>query len=271
MNRRALGRSGITVAPIGIGTNRWGAADVPSLGSAGAYAAARSAGADFIDTAELYNHGHSEEVVGRCVDVDATQPIIASKFAPLPTRVTNAQFTRALDETLSRLGRPVVDLYYLHFPFSVVSIRTWMDRMAEAVQMGKVRAVGISNCGVRCMHAAADALSRHGIPLAANQVHYSVFHRNPESNGVMQACRDLDVALVAYRPLAGGSLEHSEALGKVARSRNVSVAQVALNWLLQRDPRVIVIPGASSSSHAKGNTSAMTWTLTEAEHALIAC
>ena len=116
--------------------------------------------------------------------------MVASKFAPYPTRLVGAQLGRALDATLRRMGRESIDLYYLHFPYSLVRIESWMDRMAEAVCAGKVRAVGVSNCNVSQMRRARDELGRHGIALAANQVHYSVWHRKPERDGVLAACRD---------------------------------------------------------------------------------
>ena len=100
-----------------------------------------------------------------------------------------------------------------------------MKATAKAVESGKIRAAGISNCNVSQMRKAADVLARYGIPLAANQVHYSLLHRAPETNGVLDACRQMDVALVAYRPLDAPTL------------------QAALAWLLKRDDHVIAIPG----------------------------
>jgi len=215
----------------------------------------------------VYNRGHSEQVVGRALREDARGVIVASKFLPLPHRVTTAQFMKALDGTLRRLGRDSIDLYYLHFPYSLVGVRTWMERMALAVRAGKIRAVGISNCNVTRMRAAADTLERHGIPLAANQVHYSLTHRDPETNGVLDACRSMNVALVAYRPLAGGKLtgETAGLIGEIARKHGKTPSQVALRWLLQRDERVIVIPGATKARHALDNAEASTWELQQDE------
>ena len=100
----------------------------------------------------------------------------------------------------------MIDLYYLHFPYSPCGVGTWMKAMARAVEAGKIRAVGISNCNVAQMRKAADVLARYGIPLAANQVQYSLLHRVPETNGVLEACRQMDVALVAHQPLAAGAV-----------------------------------------------------------------
>jgi hypothetical protein len=160
--------------------------------------------------------------------------------------VSTAQFASALDKTLARLGRDSLDLYYLHFPYSPRGVGTWMRAMARAVKAGKIRAVGISNCNVAQMRKAAGVLARYGIPLAANQVHYSLMHRKPETDGVLDACRRMDVALVAYRPLGGGAITAGSpggpgqsalagTLREVAATRNATPAQVSLAWLLKQD------------------------------------
>ena len=232
LERRRLGRSGLVVSCVGAGTNRWGAHDVQRDDVVETYRAFRTAGVDFFDTAELYNKGESEKLVGELTKNDDV--IVASKFAPLPHRITESQFERALDASLARLGRPI-DLYYLHFPYSFVSVRTWMDRLARAHREKKIGAIGVSNCSARQMRVAASVLEKHGIALAANQVHYSVLHTAPETNGVLDACRELDVALVAYRPLAGGKIGDPKS---------------ALHALLDKDEHVIVIPGTTNAGHA---------------------
>ena len=92
------------------------------------------------------------------------------------------------------------------FRDDLLSVERLMDWMAEAVHTGKILAVGVSNFSAQQMRRAAARLARYEIPLAANEVHYSLLHRQPEANGVLDACRELDVALVAYRPLEGGRL-----------------------------------------------------------------
>ena len=137
---------------------------------------------------------------------DGRPVVLATKFAPFPYRLTGGQFSRALDRSLERLGVERVDLYYIHFPYSPVGPAPWIRELARAVNAGKVRAAGVSNFSAAQMRRAVQILGRHGIPLAANQVQYSLTHRKPEHDGVLQACRELDVALVAYRPIAGGGL-----------------------------------------------------------------
>jgi len=232
LEKRRLGRSGLVVSCIGAGTNRWGAHDVERDDVVETYRAFRTAGVDFFDTAELYNKGESERLVGELAKNEKV--IVATKFAPLPHRITESQFDRALDASLARLGRPI-DLYYLHFPYSFVSVRTWMERLARAHQEKKIGAIGVSNCSARQMRVAASVLDKLGIALAANQVRYSVLHTAPETNGLLEACRELDVALVAYRPLAGGKIGDPSS---------------ALQTLLAKDEHVIVIPGTTNAGHA---------------------
>jgi aryl-alcohol dehydrogenase-like predicted oxidoreductase len=121
--------------------------------------------------------------------------------------------------------------------------------------------VGISNCNVARMRKAGDVLARYGIPLAANQVQYSLLHRKPETDGVLDACRRMDIALVAYRPLGGGAISAGSPTGPgrpalagtlrdVATARGATAAQVALAWLLKRGDHVVAIqvrPGLSMS------------------------
>jgi aryl-alcohol dehydrogenase-like predicted oxidoreductase len=278
---RRLGGSGLEVSALGVGTNRWRSRAAANPGPLAVLSSSLDTGVSFFDTAELYTAGRSERVLGQCCRDDGRPVVLASKFAPYPSRLASAQLHRALDGTLRRMGRESVDLYYLHFPYSLVRIESWMDQMAEAVGAGKIRAVGVSNCNVPQMRRARDALGRHGIALAANQVQYSLWHRKPEHNGVLTACRELDVALVAYRPLRGGHIRGSsgpdghgksglEALGRIARDRGVTASQVALNWLLCQDECVIPIPGTTKAPHATENAGALDWRLSDSELAILA-
>jgi len=277
---RRLGEAGLEVSALGVGTNRWGAPGVPEPELAETMGASLDARVSFFDTAEVYTAGRSEQLLGRCSREDGRPMVLASKFAPYPTRLVGAQLDRALKATLKRMGRDFIDLYYLHFPYSLVRIESWMNRMAEAVAASEVRAVGVSNCNVSQMRRAHDALRRHGIALAANQVHYSLLHRKPEQNGVLAACRELHVALVAYRPLQSGQLLTGSGrndketvtfalLARIAEERGASASQVALNWLLCRDELVIPIPGATKASHATENAGALNWRLDEEEFAML--
>jgi aryl-alcohol dehydrogenase-like predicted oxidoreductase len=283
---RPLGASGIKVSSLGTGTNRW-AQGKNDEAVFKVYQSLLNVGVNFFDTAEVYNRGKSERLLGACLRRDNRPVVIASKFAPLPTRLTRRQFMNALDASLSRLDVQTIDLYYIHFPFSLLSIETLMDMMAHAVEAGKIRAVGVSNFNAAQMRRAASRLARYNIPLAANQVRYNLLNRQPEENGVLDACRELNVALVAYRPLEGGRLKSNsvreplpssspsstdekekvlhETLQRIALQRGKSVSQVALNWLLRRDENVIPIPGATSDRHALENADTLTFELSDDE------
>jgi len=243
-------------------------------------AAALDVGMGFFDTAEGYSAGRSETALGEAARQDARPLLLASKFAPLRSRVTAAQFASALEATLERLGRDSLDLYYLHFPHPFLGVGAWMRPMARAVKAGKIRAVGISNCNVAQMRKAAAVLARYDVPLAANQVRYSLLHRKPETDGVLDACRRMEVALVAAEPLGGGAISAAslggsgrsalaDTLRDVAAARNATTAQVALAWLLKRDDHVIPIPGATRPEHVRENSGALLLELGEEESAAI--
>jgi aryl-alcohol dehydrogenase-like predicted oxidoreductase len=273
---RFLGGSGLTVSPLGAGTNKWSYGENDRQAHQ-VFQASLDAGIRFFDTAEMYGMGKSERVLGECLRQTEQRPVIATKFVPLPTR----RLDKALDASLSRLGLQALDLYFIHFPIG--NIESLMDQMADAVQCGKIRAVGVSNFSASQMRQAADRLARYNIPLAANEVRYNLFHRQAEINGVLAACRELNIALVAYRPLAGGRSTAGrsqrsfpfasadkrerirETLHRVGTSRGRSISQVVLNWLLRRDEHIIPIPGTTSHAHALINAEALTWELSDEE------
>ena len=267
---RPLGRTGIHVLPLGIGTNKWRRADPGAVSET--YRAVHDAGLCMIDTAEIY---FSERVVGDCLRAGPTSAVIASKFLPFPGRTSPRRLMSALDGSLARLGLKTIDLYYVHYPLPLIDVGVFAEGLIEAVRSGKARAVGVANFNADQMRRIADHLARAGVPLAANQVNYSLLQRAAETNGVLEACRELDVALVAYFPLASGRLTQSSdgistkalltCLDDIARMHNANISQVALNWLLTRDSHVIPIPGATKPDHARANLDALGWRLSEAE------
>ena len=298
----ALGASPLRVSPLGVGTWQWGDRSIWRFGTdytrtdcEAAYASSRAAGITFFDTAEVYGRGTSETILGALVRKDPAPVVVATKFAPLPGRLTPASVGRALEASLRRLGLPAVDLYQVHWPFTLLSLDALMLALADQVEAGRVRAVGVSNFSARQMERARTVLARRGIPLASNQVSYSLLHRDPERNGVLEACRQLDVRLIAYSPLSQGALSgkyhegtpvrgprrvmapfRSAALHASApliqRMREIGAAhggktpaQVALNWLMCRG--ALPIPGAKSAAQAAANAGALGWELTDDEYA----
>jgi len=276
---RALGKSGFEVSAVGVGTNAWR----HGTSRIGAYKALLDGGVDFFDTAEVYFWGESERALAACREADGRPVKVASKFMPFVGRTPPKALLTALDATLERLGLKTIDLYYAHFPFPFVSPESFADGLAEAVKSGRARAVGVSNFGATAMRRVADRLAKSNIALAANEVNYSLLHRQPERDGVLKACQELDVALVAYFPLARARLARApadgakdvkaaavrELLSEIGQAHQASAAQAALAWMLRRDPHIIPIPGTSKAEHAKEIVAATTWSLTDDEFAAI--
>jgi len=306
LDTRQLGATGITVPSLGVGVWSWGDTSFWGYGSTytrqdivQAYRACVDVGLNFFDTAEVYGGGESERILGECRREDGRPILIASKFAPLPNRLSARTLMAALDASLERLGVAAIDLYQIHFPFTLIQTDALMDALALAVRAGKVRAVGVSNYSAGHMHRAHARLARHDIPLASNQVHYNLLHRKPEKNGVLAACRKLQVALIAYSPLEQGLLTGKYRAGDktyvpsgprrfmpaystrrlrkiepilqemehIAKAHDKTLAQVALNWLLCKDNCIIPIPGAKNLQQAQDNAGAIGWRMTEAEMA----
>ncbi|MEE9285392.1 MAG: aldo/keto reductase, partial [Dehalococcoidia bacterium] len=224
MEMRALGGTSIRVSVLGVGVWSWGARTYWGYGRdfglsdvEEAFQASIDAGLNFFDTAEIYAGGVSERILGDLVRKSGRELVVASKFAPLPWRVTARSLHKALDATLSRLGLEQVELYQVHFPFSLIRLDSMMQALADAVKAGKIRAVGVSNYGASKMRRAHEALARRGVPLAANQVRYSLLDRRPETNGVLDACRQLNVTLIAHTPLAQGLLTGKYRPGSLPR------------------------------------------------------
>lgn len=165
--------------------------------------------------------------------------------------------------------------------------------MADAVNEGKIKAVGISNFSVKQMKEAYYLLAERGIPLASNQVDYSLLHREPEVNRVLETCRELNVTLIAYMPLRMGELTGKynvqnrprgmrkyfspfrnkdlpklnkivSLLAGIGSRYSKSPAQVSLRWLLQQG-NVVPIPGAKNAEQAVQNAGSLTFTLSDAE------
>jgi aryl-alcohol dehydrogenase-like predicted oxidoreductase len=249
-----------------------------------------SAGVDLFDTAAMYSGGASERRVGELAE--GKRMVIATKFPPGWLSKAEA-FPDALDQSLGRLRRGTIDLYQHHFPSRRISIPALMGLMADAVAAGKVRAVGVSNYSAEQLRIAHAALAERGIPLASNQVEYSLLQRAPEVNGVLDACRELGITLVAYQPLAmgvltgkyrpgdrpkgirrfgryfrGDGLKRAQPvvalLREIGEGHAKTPAQVALRWLIEREG-VLPIPGAKNGRQAAGNAEALSFSLVAAE------
>jgi aryl-alcohol dehydrogenase-like predicted oxidoreductase len=320
----SLGPNGPRVAPLGLGTWQWGDRLVWDYGRgygdvdlAGAFDAAIEGGVTLFDTAEIYGWGRSERLLGRLIrgsfphapgrppverisprpeeDGNSRLPVVATKFMPLPWRLREGDLPRALRGSLRRLGMHEVGLNQIHWPISIVPIETWMSALADAVREGRAGAVGVSNYSAEQTRRAYAALERRGVPLASNQMPYSLLQRRIERNGVLKTCRELGVTLIAYSPLGSGLLSGKysaerppsgwrgltyrrlgparvDALVGLMREIGQShggktPSQVALNWLICQG--TLPIPGAKNAQQARENAGALGWRLTADELAVL--
>jgi aryl-alcohol dehydrogenase-like predicted oxidoreductase len=254
-----------------------------------AYQRSVAAGITLLDTAEMYGNGESERIIGRLLREDSVnrdRVVIATKFIPYPWRIPLAAALRkSLRGSLARLGVPFVHLYQIHGPISMRPASTMAAALAGPYREGLIKAVGVSNYSEREMRAIHGALASQGIPLATNQVEYSLLRTMPEVNGLLRACRELGVTLLAYSPMAMGRLTgkynvRNPPPGKrnfsdfpmeeidpiVAELRRIGAnhgrktpAQVALNWLIAKG--AVPIPGAKNAAQAEQNAGALGWRL----------
>ena len=186
-----LGRSDVRVSRLGLGVMVWGEASglqrvMPAKSAYGgtdaadeqaAFDASLAAEVNFFDTAAMYSAGGSERRLGELAE--GKDVVIATKF-PLTPMARAQDMPYALDASLKNLQRSSVELYQHHFPSPRVDIPALMALMADAVEAGKIKAVGVSNYSAAQMRTAYQALAERGIPLASNQVQYSLLHRQPE-------------------------------------------------------------------------------------------
>lgn len=294
----ALGDRGLRVRPLGIGAWSWGdrlfwqyGSDYGEADVRQAFDAAVAAGVTFFDTAEVYGQGESETLLGKfCQDGDA--PVqIATKYGPLPWRVFKSSVYDAVSASLERLQLDCIPLYQVHWPFTFfMSQETLMDALADEVERGRIQAVGVSNYSADQMREVHYILSRRGVPLAVNQVRYSLLSRAIETKGILDTARELGVVLLAYSPLAQGLLtgkytpEQSDPTGgrqidpkfsaeglrkiepvlsilrELGQQYDKTPAQVALNWLVGQGD-TIPIPGAKNADQARQNAGALGWSL----------
>ncbi|MER3433152.1 MAG: 2,5-didehydrogluconate reductase [Leptolyngbya sp. ERB_1_1] len=294
-----LGRTNLTVPPLCIGTWSWGDSLFWSFGKdyneadlKQAFDNAIASGVTFFDTAEIYGLGKSEQFLGQFIR-QTDQPIqIATKYMPLPWRFTGQAVHDAVTESLKRLGVNSVALYQVHMPFDFfMSKKTLMEALAEEVKQGRIGAIGVSNYSADQMREAQGYLAAKGVPLAVNQVRYSLITREIEANGILNTAKDLGVTILAYSPLAQGLLtgkykpENADSvtgarkidprfsrqgleklqpvidrLTQIGAKYDRTPAQVALNWLIAQG-NVIPIPGAKNATQAKQNAGAIGWAM----------
>lgn len=290
MKTRALGRGGLVVSAIGLGTGS-ATTNFGERDDAEQIATMRRAldlGVTFFDTSDLYAGGRHEQLIGRAIQGHRHEVVLATKFGNLDvpggTKAYNGRpeyVPRACEASLRRLGVDVIDLYYLHRIDPDVPIEETVGAMAQLVRAGKVRYLGLSEAGPTSLELASRI---H--PIAALQTEYSLWSRHVEAE-ILPACRRLGIGFVAYSPLGRGlltgtirrlddiaphdrrrihprfhpgnlerNLELVQSLERMAAARGLTPAQLALAWLLSRGEDVVPIPGTKQQRYLEANAAA---------------
>ena len=303
---RQLGKTDILVTPVGLGVMELAGGGgligrmfpvIPQEEKNAIIKAALDGGINWFDTAEMYGAGESERSLAtglKAAGKSDKDVVIATKWQPFLR--TAANIPHSIEDRLRFLDGYSIGNYMIHQPYSFSSPEAEMNAMADLVQAGKIRSVGVSNFNPGRMRRAHAALAKRGLPLAVNQVHYSLLHRDIETNGVLETARELGVTITAYTPLARGllsgkyhknpellsrmsgwrktGLQHNlersrpliQAMDEIAGKYEATIAQVALNWLIHFNGEIVVtIPGATKARQAQESAGAMKFRLSDEE------
>ncbi|KAI6089088.1 NADP-dependent oxidoreductase domain-containing protein [Hypoxylon rubiginosum] len=270
------------------GTWHWKDDELPAVREA--FQVLFDAGINFIDTAQVYGGGKSEEIVGELIaDLPRDSVVVQTKWHVSPLSSNNLLHpvdapVRALKDSLKRLKLDYVDVYLVHGPIHPQGIASVAEGMAECVRQGLTRAVGVANYDLDDFMEMRKELARHDIPLAVNQCEYNVLRRYPEMSGQMAAYREMDVVFQSYSSLAQGRLTGKygvqnpapatrrfsnydaadvqpalDVLGAVAMAKGKSVAAVALNYNISKGALPVV--GIRSAEQARQALGALGWRL----------
>jgi diketogulonate reductase-like aldo/keto reductase len=273
LERKSLGKTGESVAAIGLGTWNMGGRESPDyrdderLIEAIRYAV--ELGMNHIDTAEMYAAGHAEELVGEAVkQFSRDEVFIATKVWPSNLRYEDV--IHSCRRSLERLQLKYVDLYMVHWPNPRIPLQETMKAMEKLVKDGLIRYIGVSNFDVELLEEAMNALKREEI--VANQVEYSLEAREVERE-LIPFCERNGITVTAYTPLGKGRIPAEAAsnkprgkiLAEMAQRYGKTPVQIALNWVIWR-PNVITIPKAARKEHLEENAGAAGWRLTEEDY-----
>ncbi|MEU1995881.1 aldo/keto reductase [Nocardia gamkensis] len=286
---RQLGELTVSAQGLGCMGMSHGYGDADDAQSIATLHHALDLGVTLLDTADFYGAGHNEELIGRAIAERRDEVVLATKFGfanrlgePTHIRGDAAYVRQACEASLRRLGVDHIDLYYLHRVDPKVPIEETVAAMAELVQAGKVRHLGLSEAGAQTIRRA------HAVhPIAALQSEWSLWTRDPEAE-VAPVCRELGIGLVPFSPLgrgfltgrynsveglaqtdvrrsqprfAEGNLERNLAivakLTELAAAKGVTAGQLALAWVQHRGEDVVPIPGTRRQRYLEENLAAL--------------
>lgn len=300
---RKLGHSDLEVSPVGLGVIQFAGGSgalqsvipaIPQDQRVEILKTALEGNINWFDTAELYGAGRSEKFLAEALDElgdSSQQTIIATKWSPYLRFAGNLKKT--IQERLDKLNPYPIGLYQIHNPKSLSSPKAEMNAMADLVEEGKIRAIGVSNFNPEQMRKAQETLDNRGLGLASNQVNYNLLNRQIEKSGVLETARELGISLIAWAPLASGVLTGKyhknpdilaripavrskkvekqielsqpviEVLDEIASKYETEPAQVALSWVINQGQDIVAVTGVSRVGHVLEGIGAMKLQLSE--------
>jgi aryl-alcohol dehydrogenase-like predicted oxidoreductase len=296
MNKRRIGS--LEVSVVGLGCNNFGRR-IDAQGTAKVVDAALDEGINFFDTADIYGGTKSEEFLGKALGARRKDVIIATKFGMVVDDARKGArpdyVLRAAHDSLKRLNTDYIDLYQLHTPDESTPIGDTLAALDRLVKEGKVREIGCSNFSAHQLREAESAAGAGGATFVSVQNQFSLFHRDPETDGVLAECERKNIAFLPFFPLANGlltgkyrkgerppegsristgwnekvltekNLDIVEKLIAFAESKGHTILELAFSWLLSHKAVASVIAGATKPEQVHANAKAPAWNLTGAE------
>ncbi len=250
-----------TVNRIGLGTNRI----TDTENARAVLRRAAELGINFIDTADIYQRGQSEETIGRVFPSGTKTVIVASKGGMSwedHGAINDPSYLRkAIDASLRRLGRSQIDLYQLHRTDPNIPIEETAGVLKEMQDQGKVKHIGLSEVGVETIERA-----RTVVEIVSVQNHYNLVVRKHEA--VLEYCEAHGIVFIPFFPLGKGQIVE-EAVGRIAQVHDASPVQISIAWLLKRSPAMLPIPGTLSIKHLESDVAAANIALSAEEFELL--